>query len=294
MSVRIPSPERRKIFPAGGEDGMAECRSRMDYQLLFLSLLVILINIISTLSYSVRIAGVSTGRIAFALSLFNLMVLFSRSSNAILAQLLSKRTEEDILSTAIPNPGDFRILLLAAALGTLAGAFLIPTFQRILTRAVRSYEARPSMGALLMTAANPRNWWLAAGDFTMPSPRNVEQMRKAKPLPWHVFLLNAGGTALITCGVFSSLYAGYLVPELRLTAGNLSALVNFIGTILMFALVDPHFSYLSDKVVSGEASHSYFRSVVVGMAGSRLAGTFLAQLILVPGAWVIAKVAHWI
>jgi len=266
----------------------------MDWQLFFLGILVATINLISTLSYAVRIAGVNTGRLAFALSLFNLMVLFSRSSNAILAPLLSKRTEEAILSLAEPQPGDFRILLLAASVGTVLGALLIPTFQRIVGRAVRRFDARPSMTRLLLTAANPRSWRLAATDFTIPTHRSILQFRRSSALPWHVFVLNALGVSLITCGVFASLYAGYLVPDLRLTAGNLSALVNFIGTILMFALVDPHFSYYADKVVSGEVSHSYFRSVVVGMAGSRLVGTFLAQAVLVPGAWVVAYVAEWI
>jgi len=266
----------------------------MDLQLYFLAALVALINVVSTLSYAVRIAGVRTGRIAFALSLFNLLVLFSRSSNAILTPLLSKRTEEAILSTAPPDPGDFRFLLFAAAVGTLIGALLIPTFQRIITKAVERFDARPSMTALILTAANPRSWWITARELTPPRPKNLSLFRETSRLPWNVFILNVGGTALITCGVFSSLYAGYLVPELRLTAGNLSAMVNFIGTILMFALVDPHFSYLSDKVVSGEASHSYFRSVVIGMTGSRFLGTLLAQAILVPGAWVIAKVAEWI
>lgn len=266
----------------------------MDLQLYFLGALVASINIVSTLSYAVRIAGVRTGRIAFALSLFNLLVLFSRSSNAILAPLLSKRTEEAILSTAAPDPGDFRFLLLAAAGGSIIGALLIPTFQRIITKAVERFDARPSMTALILSAANPRSWWIAARELTPPAPKNLALFQKTASLPWHVFLLNIGGVALITCGVFASLYAGYLVPELRLTAGNLSALVNFIGTILMFALVDPHFSYLSDKVVAGEVSQSYFRTVVVGMAGSRFLGTLLAQAILVPGAAVIARVAEWI
>ncbi len=262
--------------------------------MLFLCALVVVINVVSTLSYAVRIAGVRTGRIAFALSLFNLLVLFSRSSNAILAPLLSKRTEEAIVSAAAPDPGDFRILLLAAALGTVLGGLLIPTFQRLVTRAVQRFDQRPSMAALLLTAANPRNWWLAARDISVPTPRNAALFGSTRHLPWFVFLLNVGGIALITCGVFSSLYAGYLVPELRLTAGNLSALVNFIGTILMFALVDPHFSYLSDKVVSGEVGQGYFRAVVIGMTGSRFLGCLLAQVILVPGAWVIAKAAEWI
>ncbi len=77
-----------------------------------------------------------TGRIAFALSLFNLLVLFSRSSNAILAPLLSKRTEEAIATADDPDPTGFRILLLAAAVGTVIGGLLIPTFQRLVTRAV--------------------------------------------------------------------------------------------------------------------------------------------------------------
>lgn len=266
----------------------------MDLQLYFLAALVATINIVSTLAYAVRIAGVRTGRIAFALSLFNLLVLFSRSSNTILAPLLSKRTETAILSETSPDPGDFRFLLLAAGVGTIIGGLLIPTFQRLITRAVRRFDARPSMTSLILSAANPRSWWIAATELTPPAPGNVTHFRRTENLPWFVFALNIGGVALITCGVFASLYAGYLVPELRLTAGNLSALVNFIGTILMFALVDPHFSYLSDKVVSGEASQSYFRSVVIGMTASRFLGTLLAQAILVPGAFVIAKVAEWI
>lgn len=266
----------------------------LDNEILFLSLLVIAINVVSTLSYAVRIAGVRTGRIAFALSLFNLLVLFSRSSNAILAPLLSKRTETAILSEVTPDPGDFRVLIFAAAVGTLIGGALIPTFQRLVTRAVERFDRRPSMGALILTAANPRNWWLAAREVTVPTPRNVALFSGTKSLPWFVFVLNVFGIAVITCGVFSSLYAGYLVPELRLTAGNLSALVNFIGTILMFALVDPHFSYTSDKVVSGEVSHGYFRAVVIGMTISRFIGCLVAQLILVPGAWLVAKAAEWI
>lgn len=272
----------------------ARTLAAMDLELLLLSALVVVINVVSTLSYAVRIAGVRTGRIAFALSLFNLLVLFSRSSNAILAPLLSKRTEEAIVSAAPPDPSDFRVLLMAAAVGTILGGMLIPTFQRLVTRAVLRFNQRPSMASLLLSVMHPKNWLVAVQDLSFPAPQNFVLFRNTKQLPWFVFLLNIGGIALITCGVFSSLYAGYLVPELRLTAGNLSALVNFIGTILMFALVDPHFSYLSDKVVAGEVGQGYFRAVVIGMTGSRFLGCLLAQVILVPGAWVIAKAAEWI
>lgn len=263
----------------------------MDSNLLFLAALVVAIHFISTLSYAVRIAGVRTHRLAFALSLFNLMVLLSRSSNAILAPLLSKRTEEAILAAREAAAFDFRVLLGAATIGTVLGGLLIPTCQRIVTRAVQRFDARPSMFSLLLTLLRPHTWVFMIRQVTVPAAANLTLVQRTRGLPWMVFAMNILGISLITCGVFSSLYAGYLVPELRLTAGNLSAVVNFIGTIVMFALVDPHFSFTSDKVVSGEVSESYFRACVIGMWLSRFFGTVLSQAILIPGAELVAWVA---
>ncbi|MCB1098500.1 MAG: DUF2837 family protein [Verrucomicrobiae bacterium] len=267
----------------------------MDGNLLFLCILSVAIHLISTLSYAVRIAGVRTGRLAFALSLFNLLVLFSRSSNAILAPLLSKRTEEAIaVQASLPSLiADFRWLLVAASVGTLAGGLLIPTFQRIVTAAVGRFAVRPSMLALLVSLARPRTWFLAIRLLSRPSSANWTLARvEAARLPWGVFVMNVLGVSLITTGVFASLLAGHFVPELRLTAGNLSAAVNFIGTIVMFAMVDPNFSFLSDKVVAGEATERHFRACVIGMWLSRLGGTIAAQAVLVPGAWMIAWLAQ--
>ena len=265
----------------------------MDSNLIFLCVLTGVIHFVSTLSYSVRIAGVRTGRLAFALSLFNLLVLFSRSSNAILSPMLSKRTEESITvaqTTAVVN--DFRILLIAAAVGTLIAGFLIPTFQRIVTAAVQGFASRPSMFSLLLAALHPRRWMFVCRQITPPSVKNLHLFRNSPSLPWGVFALNILGVSLITTGAFSSLLAGFYVPELRLTAGNLSAAVNFVGTIVMFAMVDPNFSFLSDKVVAGESSESHFRACVIGMWLSRLFGTLFAQIVLVPGALVIAWLAR--
>ena len=266
----------------------------MSRELLFLCLLVGGINLVSTLSYGVRIAGVRTRRLAFALSLFNVLILFSRSSNAILAPLLAKRTETAILSGWGGESADFRWLLLAATLATLLGALLIPSFQRIVTAAVRRYERSPSMVALVLAVVRPESWRFMLGSITFPALANVSRRRFTRDLPWGVFALNALGIAFISCGLFSSLLAGTLCPELRLTAGNLSAVVNLFGTLLLFALVDPAFSFVSDKVTSGEASESYFRACVVGMTSSRAVGTVLAQAVLVPGAMVIGWVARLI
>jgi hypothetical protein len=45
-------------------------------------------------------------------------------------------------------------------------------------------------------------------------------------------------------------------------------------------------------VVEGKVGESQFRKAVVWLIGSRLAGTLLAQALLVPSALLIAKVAR--
>jgi hypothetical protein len=62
--------------------------------------------------------------------------------------------------------------------------------------------------------------------------------------------------------------------------------------MLMFVFIDPSLSVLTDDVMEGKATDSYFRRVVVLLVGSRLAGTIAAQLMLVPAARVIAALAQ--
>jgi len=95
-------------------------------------------------------------------------------------------------------------------------------------------------------------------------------------------------------GVFSALYAGYLRPELRVTASQMSAVVNGLATILMFAFIDPYLSLMTDDVVAGKVEESYFRRSVVWLTGSRLVGTVVAQAILVPAALWIVVLAEWL
>ena len=65
----------------------------MDSGLLVICALTFVIHLIGTLAYSVRIAGTRTRRIALSLSLFNVLVLISRTSNSFQAPLLAKRVK---------------------------------------------------------------------------------------------------------------------------------------------------------------------------------------------------------
>ena len=105
---------------------------------------------------------------------------------------------------------------------------------------------------------------------------------------------NAVATALLTVNVFASLYAGYLIPELRMTANNLSPVVNGLSTILLFVYIDPYLSLLTDDVLAGKETEPFFRRCVVLFIGGRLAGTLLAQLLLVPAARGVVAVAKFL
>lgn len=106
--------------------------------------------------------------------------------------------------------------------------------------------------------------------------------------------MNTAAMAVWSVGVFAALYAGYLRPELRVTASQMSAVVNGIATILMFAFIDPYLSLMTDDGPRAKVEESYFRQSVVWLTGSRLVGTVLAQVILVPAALWIITVAEWL
>jgi hypothetical protein len=264
----------------------------MDGGLFVLCVLTFIIHLVGTLAYSVRIAGTRTRRIALSLSLFNILILISRTSNSFQAPLLAKRVEEGLSNG--PSTADFRWLLVAASLATAFGALLIPTAQRLLSLWVTSFEQRRSLSRLLRGAFSPAALAHVRDAAALPSWANIGAARRRPHVSWMMIALNTVAMAVWSVGVFSALYAGYLRPDLRVTASQLSAVINGVATILMFAVIDPHLSLMTDDVASGRADEASFRRSIVWLTGSRLAGTVLAQALLVPGAAWIAIVAGWL
>ena len=261
--------------------------------ILLLCVFIGVIHLVSTLSYGVRIAGARTGRIAFCLSLFNLLVLVSRSANTLLTPSLSKRVESQLDGSTADLQGDFHLLIFASSVATLLGILLIPSFQRYVSSMVSAFDRFPSIGRLAVQAFSPAGWLSLREAWAIPTPGNAGYLRAGHRLPWSVFLLNVGGSALIATGVLSSLYAGVIAPELRMTTGQLSAVVNFLGTILLFAFVDPYLSYITDTAAGSDPEDDRsLRGAVIGMGVSRLIGTLLAHFLLIPGAHLIAWIAR--
>ncbi|GBR72125.1 hypothetical protein AA0312_2722 [Acetobacter tropicalis NRIC 0312] len=117
-------------------------------------------------------------------------------------------------------------------------------------------------------------------------------MKKERGVGWGVLLGNVLAQALITVGVLASLYAGYLNPAYRVTASQLSAVINGVATILLFALIDPQLSVMTDDVVEGRVDASLFRRTIVWISLSRLVGTVIAQAFFLPAALMIAWIAN--
>lgn len=264
----------------------------MDTQLFAICALTFVIHLIGALAYAARIAGVRTGRIAVSFALFNVLVLVSRLSNSFLGPFLAKRIETDIANgTGSGLLMDFRIVLLSASAAAIAGALLIPTTQRWFTSAITHFHENRSLPRLIWHALSRGGFGYLRQTATLPREVHLTDLKKPRGVSLTIILLNIFAQALLTVGVIGSLYAGYLNPEYRVTASQLSAVVNGFATILLFVVIDPQLSVMTDDVVSGNVAQSTFRRTIVWLSFSRLGGTLLAQAMLLPSAWLVAHLA---
>jgi hypothetical protein len=263
----------------------------MTAQVIIVLVLTFIINLITTLSYSVRIVGIRTGRIAISFALFNILVLVSRTANGFQAPLLAKTVENDIKLGIFDNSLTFRLIILSCSIATVIGAFLIPTFQRVLSRAVVNFSTHKSMGKLIFHGFSKTGILYFKDNMTIPTRENISTIKFDNEFPWKIFLLNILAVAILTIGVLSAVYASYLNPDYRTTASNLSAFINGFATILMFAFIDPHLSAMTDDVTLGKCSEATFRKYIVYMTIARLLGTVLAQILFLPSAHLLAWTA---
>jgi len=267
----------------------------VDTELILICALTGVINLIGALAYAARIAGVRTGRIALSFALFNVLLLVSRTSNGFLGPFLAKRIE-----TALANGGgdallyDLRMVLLAAAAAVLVEIVAVPTGQRLFAKAITSFQHHRSTMRLVLRSLTPAGLRTIRDSVALPSMGTLRALGKPRGVSWSVLAANCFAQALLAVGVLASLYAGYLNPEFRVTASQMSAIVNGVATILLFALIDPQISALTDDVVDGTVSEPVFRRAMIWVSLSRLVGTLLGQAMLVPAAALIAFAAGWL
>lgn len=267
----------------------------IDYQLIIICTLTAGINLIGTLAYAARIAGVRTRRIALSFALFNILVLVSRTSNGFLGPFLAKRVEMRLIDHAEQNlVWDFQLIMASASIAVAFGILLVPTGQRIFTKAISQFQIHKSIIKLLAAGLRPKGVNEIRRSLSVPRFNILLEITKPSGVSIGIILSNTIAQALLTVGVISSIYAGYLNMEFRVTASQLSSVINGVATILLFTCIDPQLSQLTDDVVQGQTGEELYRRTIVWISMSRLLGTIISQVLFLPAAHLIVAISSFI
>lgn len=259
------------------------------YRLVLVFIINFVITIIGTLAYSVRIVGVRTGKIAVSSALFNAIALFSRAAGVFQLPLLTKYIAKSGYQTNLVLV--FYILILDVVIASIAGAALLPTFQRIFTRGVEAFSVNKSVFKLMLHSFSKSGVAYIKNSVAIPTKTNIKGVN-LKKLPVNILVMNVLTVALLTAGIFSPIYAATLEPELSTTCMTLVSVLTGLGSILSALFIDPYLSVLTDEVIEGKYSVADYRGCVIGMVGSKILGSALTFLIFIPASYLIVFIAR--
>lgn len=264
----------------------------MEIQLLMVLVLTFVIYVISTLAYSVRVVGVKTGRIAVSFSVFNIFALVSRMAVTFQVPLLAKKIESNINSGGTEDIlYVFRWVLISATIASIVGALIMPTFIKLFSKAVESFSIYRSLPRVVFHGFSKAGAEQFKLSLTTPSKQNLSQLKSLRKVSKKVIVLNIIATSISTVGSLSALYAGYINPELRTTCSSLAPVINGFSTIILFIFIDPYLSMMTDDVIRGECLQEDFNRSVIFIVAGLIAGTLLAQVLLVPASMIISMIA---
>lgn len=254
-------------------------------------------------AYAGRVAGVVTGRIATAISLFSLVVTASRLANLVQTPALggladapanaAARAHQTAVAPHALHVFDtqMRIIVASGSLGILIGGALMPLFVVLFVRGVRAFERTGSIPASLLRLFDVRVLGGVVREFRFPS------LADARALPFGAIPreLTIGNTVIMlvySIGVVAAYYASVLNLDARGTAIGLSGLVNGFGTVAFSLFVDPNSAYIVDQTVRHERPVSHVHAMIATLVFTAFLGTVLGQLMLHPAAQWIALASH--
>jgi hypothetical protein len=257
-------------------------------------------------AFAARIAGVSTKRIAIAISLFSLLAFASRLANLFYAPLLGTISDAtgNAVATAIAagsaDPAaaqlsqfalQLRLIVLAGTAGTLVGAMFLPTFEYVFVRGIGSFERLDSMPRALFRLCDPRVVAAVFRSFQWPHPARWGRYRLAM-VPAKLLIANTVVQSVYAIGVVAAVYASVRDPAFARTATLLSGIVNGIGTFAFTLFVDPTAAGIVDSAVHGKRTIEDVRAMVFWLTVTMVLGTLISQLLLYPAAVVIDAAAR--
>lgn len=252
-----------------------------------------IIHLAETSASCLRLAGIRTRQIATSLSFVNATLLVARLSNMFQAPFLGGMVDTAILhGTPQVLINNFRIIIFAAFIGNLIGAILSPFFVNVYAKAITRFETVGSVPRLIVQMFRPRNLKGLLRAIRLPNRLSFRDL-SLKNIPKTFLILNVLMVSIYAIGVLASMLAGAMIPEYRVTATQLSAIVNGIATILLTLMVDPTAALITDQAARGKRPESDVRSMVFYLILGRVVGTLIvSQLILIPSANYIEATTH--
>ena len=261
-------------------------------------------------AYAARFAGVTTRRVATAISLFSLLVTASRLASLFMTPALGSIADGTANAAIAEHPHvplkvlqvspaalhvfdlQMRVIVAGGSAGILLGAFLLPMFLQMFVRGIGAFERLGSVPHALTRLFDPR----VIRDLLYelrPRAISIAQF-PLSAVPRRLLIANMVLFAVYAVGVVASYYASVIDLGARTTATGLSGLVNGIGTIAFSLFIDPTTAFIVDQTVRDERPTSDVWTMIFWLIVTAFIGTLLAQIILFPAAEYIAWFAnHW-
>jgi len=253
-----------------------------------------IVQALAIAAYAARLAGARSGRAATAISLFNMFATSSRFAQMFYTPMLGSLSDRASLSGMVtPYEWQLRVIVFAGTVGAVIGTLALPTFVMLYLRAIFALERRGSVPRAAMRLFSLHTLAAVARDFKfgVATPLRTLSFRN---VPKDVLVLNTLVTAVYGIGIVSAAYASVLHPQAARTALLSSGLVNGFATIAYNVVVDPASALMTDRSIRGERSIDDVKALVTGLSLTAIAGFFLSQALLIPGAALIQWAAQLI
>lgn len=263
------------------------------WQLLFAMLLNCGVQTISIAAYAARLAGARSGRVGTAMSLYNLFVTGSRFSSMLYSPMLGA-----LADGAQHGSGghaifawQLRALLFAGALGAIAGTLALPVFVRIYLRGIGAFERTGNVVRAMLRALRPQTALSILRDVGAVGDRSAYRF-SLRNMPLDTLVLNTVVSAIYGVGIVSAAYASVMSSGAARTALLSSGLINGMAVIAYNVFVDPASAFMTDQTVRGERSLDDVKSLVTSLCVTAIIGALLSQLLLMPAAFILDRVAE--
>jgi hypothetical protein len=256
------------------------------WQLLLAMGLNCVVQALAIAAYASRLAGARSGRVATAISLFNIFATGSRFAQMFYTPMLGALSDRATLTTLGSYEWQLRSIVFSGTIGAILGTLAVPTFVMLYLRAIRSLERNGNVPKAALGILRPATMAAVLSEIKFGIVTRVQDL-PFRRIPKDILVLNVLVTSVYGIGIVAAAYASVLYPQGARTAVLSSGLVNGFATIAYIIVVDPTSALITDRAVRGERSIQDVQALVAGLSITAVIGLALSQLLLVPGATLI-------